>query len=129
MFGLLGNKNVIIVIILAVLVSAVGGYIAVLRSKVETLTEKNKALDIELSVSKASVVTLRASIDEQNAAVEQMKTAADNRTLAFLDELAKAKETSTNYRNQAALLLKKTSPQNMSKCDAANQLINEGLIR
>lgn len=125
MFGLLANKNVIIGVILLVLITTVGGYIFVLRSNIENLTEKNKALDIELSVSKASVVSLRASIDEQNAAVEQLKIASDKRTLAFLDELAKAKETSMTYRNQAATLLKKTSPQNMSKCDAANQLINE----
>lgn len=125
MLTLLGNKNVIIAIILLVVISAIGGYVLMLRSTVETLTEKNRVLDIELSVSKASVVSLRASIDEQNAAVEQLKIASDKRTLAFLDELAKAKETSTTYRNQAATLLKKTSPQNMSKCDAANQLINE----
>lgn len=127
MFGLLANKNIIIAIILFAIVASVGGYIYVLRSNIENLTQKNRALDIELTVSKASVVTLRTSIDEQNAAIEQMKIAADNRTLAFLDELAKAKETSTTYRNQAATLLKRTAPQNMTKCDAANQMINEVL--
>lgn len=125
MIGLLANRNVIVGIALLVIVTIIGGYIFVLKSRVDILTEQNKALGTELSVSKASVVSLRSSIDEQNTAIEQLKTAADARTMAFLDEIAKAKSTSDTYRKQANEIIKRTSPQNVSKCDAANQLINE----
>lgn len=121
MLGLLANKNTIILVVVVLL----AGYIFYLRSSVETLALQKSALESSLQISNASVDRLSLSIDEQNAAVEKLKTAADERTLRFLDEIAAAKSASTTYKKQAADLLRRSAPQNISKCDAANQLLVE----
>lgn len=121
--SLLTNKFVII----GVIVVAAGIYITILRAQLSTCEAEKKVLVAELAVSQASVKSLQQAINDQNAAVEKLKADADAREKAGLVEIAKAQATAAGFKKQAADILKRVAPQNISKCDAANQLINEEL--
>jgi len=121
--SLLTNKYVIIGIILA----AAGAYFAILRHQVSACEAEKGILVAELAISQASVKSLQGAINEQNAAIDKLKTDSDVREKAGQVEIAKAKVKADNFKKQAADILKKVAPQNITKCDAANLLINEEL--
>jgi predicted nucleic acid-binding Zn-ribbon protein len=123
--SLLTNKYVLMGIAIAVL----GAYIFFLRSNLQTCEAEKKTLEAELAVSQASVKGLQLAITEQNSAIEKMKTDADTREKSHQQEITKAKVKADGFRKQAADLLKRTIPQNVSRCDAANIIINEELQR
>jgi len=121
---LLGNKNLVIGAILLALIAGTVIYIKILKSELSTANAQKAALTVELQVSQASVKTLQQSITDQNAAIDKMKSDADARTASHQAEIKKAKTTSDNYKKQAEDLMKLRSPQNIPKCDAANDIIN-----
>lgn len=92
---------------------------------IRLLQERNQVMQQKLEIAETSIKSLRFSIDEQNRAVEKLKAEADERMSRYLKEIAAAKTASNAYKKQAADILRRTAAQNVSKCDAANQLINE----
>lgn len=122
---LLDNKILVILLIALVLLGASVLYARHLRSNIETLELQKAALESSLEISNTNIKSLLVSINAQNAAIEQIKTAADQRTMRFLDEIAAARVVSKHYKKQAADILSRTAPQNISKCDSANRLIIE----
>lgn len=121
--SLLLNKYVII----GLVVVAAGVYIMMLRSSIATCEAEKNVLKAELAVSQASVKSLSAAIDEQNVAVQKLKDAADERAKKNATELAKAKAEADTFKKKAGALISRVAPQNVTKCDAANQLFNEVL--
>lgn len=119
--SLLTNKYVII----GMIVVAAGIYITILRSQLSSCTAEKNLLTAELNISEASVKGLQAAIVEQNTAIEKLKSAADERAKKNAEEVAKAKVIADTYKKRADDLAKRVVPQNVSKCDAANDLFNE----
>lgn len=119
--SLLTNKYVII----GAVVVVAGIYIKILKVEISSCEAEKKNLVAELAISQASVKSLQAAINDQNAAVDKLKTDSDNREKAGAVEIAKAKVTADGFKKQADTLLRRVVPQNTSMCDAANQLINE----
>lgn len=121
--SILTNKYVII----GIVVAAFGVYIMMLRNNIKTCEAEKNVLVAELAVSQASVKSLSAAIEEQNTAVQKLKDAADERAKKNATELAKAKAEASTFKKNAGSLISRVAPQNVSKCDAANQLFDEVL--
>ena len=122
---LLGNKNLVIGAILLALIAAGGIYIKILKSEVASAKAEVTVLKSDLQVSQASVKTLQQAIVDQNVAIDKLKTAGDVRVAAHQAELAKAKATADSYKKQAQEIMISKVPDNIPKCDAANDLINQ----
>ena len=121
--ALLNNKSLIIIALLFTAIVSESIYIKILKSDIVTIQSHADILKGELNVSQASIKNLQQAITNQNIAVDKLKSDADARVLNHQAELAQAVIISNNYKKQAVDLLKRISPQNMNKCDAANQLI------
>ena len=121
--ALLNNKLLIIIALLFTAIVSESIYIKILKSDIVTIQSHADILKGELNVSQASIKNLQQAITNQNIAVDKLKSDADARVLNHQAELAQAVIISNNYKKQAVDLLKRISPQNMNKCDAANQLI------
>lgn len=117
----LTNKYVII----GAVVIAACIYIMMLRSSLSVCEAEKNVVVAELAVSQASVKSLSAAIDEQNTAIEKLKSAADERAKKNAAEVARAKAEADTFKKKANSLIARTVPQDVSKCDAANQLFNE----
>jgi len=115
---------VIVVAFLAVL-----GYIHHLRYQVTDLRTQNSAISSALRISESSVKTLQANIDAQNSAINRLKTDADAREQAHAAEITQAKTNADFYKKKADDLMKRQPPQNVNRCDAANSLINEEILK
>ena len=122
---LMGNKNLIIGVVLLALLAGLGIYIKVLKSEVATAKADVLVLNGELSVSQASVKGLQASIVNQNTAITKLKEDADARVVSHQAEIAEANKKSDSYKLQAQNLMNRKPPENINRCDAVNQLINE----
>lgn len=121
---LLANKNLVVIGILLALFAGGSIYIKVLKGNIATLTAEKSALVIELQVSNASIKILQQAINDQNTAIDKMKTDADKRQVAHQVEINKAKATSDTYKKQAQDLMDAKAQANKPKCDSANDLIN-----
>lgn len=121
---LLANKNLVVIGILLALFAGGSIYIKVLKGNIATLTAEKAALVIELQVSNASIKSLQQAINDQNTAIDKMKTDADKRQVAHQVEINKAKATSDTYKKQAQDLMDAKAQANKPKCDSANDLIN-----
>jgi len=122
---LLGNKNLMIGLILIALVAGTGVYIKVLKSELATAEAEKVTLKTELQVSQNSVKNLQSSIDNQNTAIAKLKADADVRVAAHQGEINTAKQTALTYKQQAQDLMKVIPKIGVEKCDAVNQLINQ----
>ena len=122
---LLKNWQLVVIGILLLALSGMGVYVKMLKSNVAQCEAEKIALSVALDASQASVKSLQGAIEEQNAAVQKFKDAADEREKAGRAALAKAKATSEANKKWANDLLGRTIPQGTTACDAANQLINE----
>ena len=123
MIGLiLENWKIIVIGILLAALAGMSIYIKSLTLRNDILVSEKNVLVAELQVSQASVKGLQQGISDQNSAVEKLKLDADTRAAIHATEIASAQIKSSNYRKQANALLKQLAPQNLSKCDAANQL-------
>jgi len=122
---ILGNKNLVIGLILVALLAGTGIYIKVLKNDISNLTVEKNNLAAELQISQASVKGLQQAITDQNTAIDKLKSDADTRVAAHQAEIAKAKNTAELYRKQAQYLMTTQAPQDKPKCDSANNLINQ----
>lgn len=124
---ILGNKNLIILAILAAAFAGGVLYIKILKNDLVAAVAEKNTLTADLGVSQASVKGLQESINEQNSAITKLKSDADAREASHVTEIAKAKETALNYQKQAAALMKLKAPNGKPVCAAADDLINEEL--
>ena len=122
---LLSNKNLVIGAILLALIAGTSIYIKILRSEVTSSKAEVTILKSDLQVSQASIKTLQQAIVDQNSAIDKLKTAGDVRVAAHQVELAKAKATADSYKKQAQEIMISKVPDNIPKCDASNDLINQ----
>ena len=122
---LLKNWKLIVAILLITIIAGLGVYIKILHGDISTLNAEKQTIKAELDVSQASVKSLQIAINEQNAAVDKLKADSDAREQAHAAEIAAAKTTADTAKKKAAQLMSTVSPQNLSKCDAANELINQ----
>ena len=122
---LLKNWQLVVIGLLLVALAGSGVYVKMLKSDIVALEAEKASLVVKLEVSNASIAALQKSIDEQNAAVQKFKEAADAREKANRNEIVKAKVESANQKKRADDLMARVIPQNTTACDAANQLFNE----
>ena len=126
---LMGNKSLLGIILLVVALAGVGIYVKVLKSNLEVCQQEKATISAKLEVSQEAVKNLQGAINEQNIAIEKMKTAADERAKANQAELNRAQATVNTFKQQATDILKNVAPQGVPKCDAANLLINSEIQR
>lgn len=122
--SILGNKYVIIGLVLAAILGGSYFYVSGLKNSVATLTTKNANLTASLKVSQDSVRNLQEAISDQNEAVEKFKSDADERQKVNAVAVAKAQVAANNYKAQASAILSAKLPANTNSCAAANDLIN-----
>ena len=129
---LMGNKNlviglILIGLILIALTAGAGVYIKILKAELATAEAEKVALTTELGVSNNSIKTLQGSIDQQNAAVDRLKSAADARVQSHAVEIAAATAKANTYRQQALDILK--IMPTTDKCKSADDLINSEISK
>lgn len=124
---LLKNKALVAIGILCAMLAAQTAYIAVLKSQKTVLVTEKASLKTLLDVSQSNVIQLTEDIKYQNTEVEKLKSAGETRLKLHEAEVKTAETKAATHKKAAADLLKSTSPQNMTKCDAANLLINKEL--
>lgn len=122
---LLNNKTWVIFALLSVFIASEAIYIKLLRSEKDTLVSQNTNLSNLLKDSQGTVKQLQNDISTQNRAVEDLKTAAENRKKDNAALVKKAQDSADTYKKRADDILKKVPPQTSNKCDSANLLINE----
>jgi len=122
---LLKNWQLVVIGLLLLTLAGTGVYVKMLKSNIAALEAEKASLVVKLEVSNASIAALQKSINEQNAAVQKFKEAADAREKANRNEIAKAKVESLTQKQRAEDILKRVIPANTTACDAANQLFNE----
>ena len=125
---LLQHKEFVVILLLLGFLGFGFMYIKVLHSEMEVLKANNTTLTADLATSNASIATLKSKIDEQNAAVESLKTAADQREKQNQAAVAAAKATADTFV-QRALDIIKLKPDNADKCKAADDLINQEILK
>jgi hypothetical protein len=119
--SLLTNKYVII----GAIVVAAGIYIMLLRANIATCEAEQNVLKAELAVSQASVKSLQAAINDQNTAIEKMKADSESREKAGKAAVEKAKVESLTFKRRAEDLMKVVPRPGITKCEAANELIDQ----
>ncbi len=121
---LLGNKNLILGVMLMVALSIVGVRIKLLKSKLaETVAQKAVVVN-QLKISQDSVRVLSASIDTQNNLIDKMKTDAENRVKTHKAELEAATKQSNVYKKKATDIMAQKIKAGESACDAVNDLFD-----
>lgn len=126
---LLNNKSLSVIILLGAIIAGQGVYIYVEKQRVIAALAEKEAAETKLAVCEQSVEGLRGAINRQNEAIEKLKADAEKREKENKVALDKAKAKADNYKKQAEELMGRVPPQNISKCDAANRLINEEVSR
>lgn len=92
---------------------------------IHLLRGENKVIADKLEIAAESIRSLQQAVNDQNAAIDKMKADSDARAARGQAEIAQAKIKSDSFKKQAEDLMKKQTPQGVSKCDAANLWINE----
>lgn len=123
------NWQLVLIVILLGIIGSYSFYVKSLKKEIDIEIDAKKTIAAKLEVSQEAVKSLQGAINEQNAAVEKMKIAADERAKANQAELNRAKVTADTYKQQATDILKNVAPQGLPKCDSANILINSELKR
>ena len=124
---LLNNKNLVAGLILVATLASGVAYIGVLRSQKAALVAEKATLTTQLTESQANLKQLQNDIQSQNTAIDKLKSDADARVAAHAVEVKKAQDAAKTYKQQADDLLARQAAANVSKCDAADSLINEVL--
>lgn len=121
---LLNNKMLIVVLALLAVMAGEGVYITTLKAEKSTLVAEKATLTTQLSESQANLKQLQNDIQAQNGAINVLKSAGDARVAKHAAEVKQAQDTAASYKKKADDLLNSKAPANMTKCDAANVLIN-----
>lgn len=119
--SLLTNK----ITIAAIVVLIAGAYIFYLKNQLAVCKAENGKAMAELEISQASVKSLQGAIDEQNAAIEKLKTDAEARAKAGQALINKAKTEALVYKSRSEEIMRLTPKPGKSQCEAAEDLINE----
>jgi hypothetical protein len=128
--GLISSRTNLIIgagIFIAVLGTLV--YIKILKSEVSSEKAKVTVLTNDLQISQASVKELQISINQQNAAIDKLKNDADARVAAHQAEIDIAKHTAETYKQQAQVLMRRKANTTIPKCEDANKLFDEELVK
>ena|SRR5271166_2019127 len=125
---ILTHKEFIIILILLTMLGAGGLYVRVLHAQNGELKANNATLTVSLQTSNDSIKTLQNSVNDQNTAIDKMKADADARQKAHAAEVAAATQKADSYHQQAVDILKLV-PQGVDKCSAANDLINNEILK
>jgi septal ring-binding cell division protein DamX len=121
---LLNNWQLVVIGLLLAALAGSGVYVKVLKGEIETAEAKQQELHAELDVSQASVKNLQQAILDQNAAIEKLNTDAAARQQSHAAEVTQARNTAMTFKKRADDLMKIQPSPGVTKCDAANQLIN-----
>ena len=124
LLSLLWNKYVIEIILVITAICGVYVYIESYKLKIASLSAENATLTANLTSAKLSIANLESGIKTQNDAVAKLQQDSETRLANNAIEVQKAQTTASVYKQQAATLLKQTVKPGVSKCDAADQLIN-----
>lgn len=116
--------NLIVIIIFLSITTYQAVLIKFHKKDIQTLEAEKSNLLTQVKVLQVSVKDLKESIDKQNAELEKIKKDAEKKEKEDKETLERASATADVYKKQARDLLKRKPPANMTKCDAANQLIN-----
>jgi hypothetical protein len=125
---LLQHKEFLVILILLGMLGFGFMYVKVLHAENAVLKTNNATLTSDLATSNASIATLKGSVNDQNLAIEKLKTAADERAKAQQAEIAAAAKVSETFR-QHALDIIKLKPDSSDKCKAADDLINQEILQ
>jgi hypothetical protein len=120
----LRNKGLVVSLLL---MAALGGcyfYIEMLKNYAARMVAEKNVVIAELQASQAALKGLQSAVNEQNTAVEKLKNDAEARVAAGQAEITQAKVTSELYKRKASDLMKVKPDPKLSRCDAANALIN-----
>lgn len=100
-------------------------YVGVLSYQKYSL--KNELQEVKYSLAKSQALNeqYKVSVDKQNIAVEDLLKSAEATKKKNAEELAKANKEAARLKSEAANILLKQKPQNVSDCDAAHSLIIE----
>lgn len=124
---LLEHKEFLLILVLLLGIFLGFQYVKHLHSENEELKTTNSTLAANLQASNDSLKTLSASITTQNAAVDQLKTAADARVQTHAVEIAAANAKAETYRQQALDILRVKPAADV--CKSANDLINAEILK
>lgn len=122
---LLKNKALVAMLILAAALGVQSFRISLFKSEAKTLAAEKQTLKTQLDESQANLKQLQNDIQAQNDAIDRLKKEGDERVAKNAEDVRKAKQEAEGYKKQAQDLMNRKAPQNVSKCDAANALINE----
>lgn len=125
---LLQHKEFLVIVVLLVGILMGFLYIKTLHAENAKLETENSTLAANLKASNDSIVTLQTTITTQNKAVEDLKTAADVRVQSHATEIAAANAKADTYRQQALDILR-LKPTDPDQCKAANNLINNEILK
>jgi hypothetical protein len=125
---LIKYKNFAITSIILLCVCLGGVYVNHLQTENKTLLAENTVLTAKLEISNASINALQVSINEQNTAIDKLKSAADARVKAHAAEIAAAHATAEAYKKKASDIMR-SLPSDANKCTAANDLINQEILK
>ena len=125
---LLQHKEFLIIVILLVIIFVGFSYVKVIHMQDESYRTDNATLKMNLETSNESIKALQTTIDQQNSAINQLKSAADARVQAHAVEIAAANSKADTYRQQALTILTLKSPTS-DKCADANNLINSEILK
>lgn len=122
---LLKNKMFVLVVVLLLACAGEYIYISLLTSKQDVLLAEKQTLTVQLEESQGNLKQLQFNIQAQNNAIDQLKKDAEIHSAKSAAEIKTAQAVAETHKLHAEELLKKIAPQDMSKCDAANLIINE----
>lgn len=125
---LLQHKEFLVIVVLLVGMLMGFLYIKALHAENAKLETENSTLAANLKASNDSIITLQSSITIQNTAIDKLKTDADARVQSHAVEIAAATAKADTYRNQALDILR-LKPSNPDQCKAANDLINNEILK
>jgi septal ring factor EnvC (AmiA/AmiB activator) len=125
---LLQHKEFLVILLLLGFLGFGFMYIKVLHAENAVLKTDNATLTSNLAASNASIARLQGSINDQNTAIDKLKTAADEREKANAALVAAAAKQAETFRVHALDILK-LKPDSTDKCRAADDLINQEILK
>lgn len=125
MLFILQNLRSFLLLFIAVIFAGLISYIVILTSKNNALVSENLLIKSKLEISNVSIGHLTDAVSAQNSAIETFRSASAEKERLNKIEVNKALAVSEVHKTRAEELLKSMIPQNISRCDAANLIINE----
>ena len=125
---ILTHKEFIVILLMLVVLGFEFAYIKSLHLENTALKADNATLTSNLQASNNSIKTLQSSINDQNVAIDKLKAAADEREKENAAAILAAAKKADSYHQQAIDILK-LKPQSADKCQSANDLINQEILK